>query len=63
MYTELHVHSNFSFPEGASHIEQLVLRALELGYEALVPRTATASSCIRTLMRASSGPSVSAKDD
>ena len=26
-YTELHAHSNFSFLEGASHIEELVLRA------------------------------------
>ena len=34
-YTELHAHSNFSFLEGASHIEELVLRALELGYESL----------------------------
>src|SRR3989337_577312 len=34
-YTELHCHSNFSFLEGASHIEELVLRARELGYEAL----------------------------
>ena len=30
-YTELHTHSNFSFLEGASHIEELVLRARELG--------------------------------
>lgn len=34
-YTELHCHSNFSFLEGASHIEELVLRAQELGYESL----------------------------
>lgn len=32
---ELHAHSNFSFLEGASHIEELVLRARELEYEAL----------------------------
>ncbi|MDR7540477.1 MAG: DNA polymerase III subunit alpha, partial [Armatimonadota bacterium] len=32
---ELHAHSNFSFLDGASHIEELVLRARELGYEAL----------------------------
>ena len=32
---ELHAHSNFSFLEGASHIEELVLRARELGYESL----------------------------
>jgi error-prone DNA polymerase len=35
VYAELHAHSNFSFLEGASHIEELVLRARELGYEAL----------------------------
>ena len=34
-YVELHCHSNFSFLEGASHIEELVLRARELGYETL----------------------------
>jgi error-prone DNA polymerase len=34
-YTELHTHSNFSFLEGASHLEELVLQARELGYEAL----------------------------
>ena len=34
-YAELHAHSNFSFLEGASHVEELVLRALELGYETL----------------------------
>ena len=34
-YAELHTHSNFSFLEGASHVDELVLRALELGYEAL----------------------------
>ncbi|KKL54823.1 hypothetical protein LCGC14_2261570, partial [marine sediment metagenome] len=34
-HSELHCHSNFSFLEGASHIEELVLRARELGYEAL----------------------------
>jgi len=34
-YAELHAHSNFSFLEGASHVEELVLRARELGYEAL----------------------------
>ena len=31
-YAELHAHSNFSFLEGASHIEE---RARELGYEGL----------------------------
>ena len=34
-YTELHCHSNFSFLDGASHIEELVLRAGELGQTAL----------------------------
>src|SRR3990172_9528917 len=34
-YAELHAHSNFSFLDGASHIEELVLRARELGYESL----------------------------
>jgi error-prone DNA polymerase len=34
-YTELHCHSNFSFLEGASHIEELVLRARDLGYQSL----------------------------
>jgi len=29
LYAELHCHSNFSFLEGASHIEELVLRARE----------------------------------
>ena len=34
-YVELHAHSNFSFQEGASSIEELVGRAVELGYPAL----------------------------
>jgi error-prone DNA polymerase len=34
-YAELHAHSNFSFLEGASHIDELVLRACELGYRTL----------------------------
>jgi error-prone DNA polymerase len=34
-YAELHAHSNFSFLEGASHIEELVLWARELGHETL----------------------------
>ncbi len=34
-YAELYAHSNFSFLDGASHIEELVLRARELGYESL----------------------------
>ena len=35
VYAELHAHSNFSFLEGASSPLELVLRARELGYEAL----------------------------
>ena len=34
-YTELHCRTNFSFLEGASHAEELVVRAAELGYAAL----------------------------
>ncbi|MFW5905204.1 MAG: PHP domain-containing protein, partial [bacterium] len=34
-YVELHAHSAFSFLDGASHPEELVLRARELGYPAL----------------------------
>ena len=34
-YVELHCHSAFSFLDGASHTEELVLRAKELGYPAL----------------------------
>jgi error-prone DNA polymerase len=34
-YVELHCHSNFSFLDGASHIEELVLRAAELGQKTL----------------------------
>jgi error-prone DNA polymerase len=34
-YAELHCHSNFSFLDGASHPEELVERAHELGLEAL----------------------------
>jgi len=34
-YVELHCHSGFSFLDGASHPEELVLRARELGYPAL----------------------------
>ncbi|MGA2470243.1 MAG: DNA polymerase III subunit alpha [Solirubrobacteraceae bacterium] len=35
MYTELHCHSAYSFLDGASLPEELVARALELGYDAL----------------------------
>ena len=34
-YAELHCLSNFSFLRGASHPEELVQRAVELGYGAL----------------------------
>jgi error-prone DNA polymerase len=34
-YVELHSHSGFSFLDGASHPEELVMRAAELGYPAL----------------------------
>jgi error-prone DNA polymerase len=34
-YAELHCHTNFSFLDGASHPEDLVDRAIDLGYEAL----------------------------
>jgi error-prone DNA polymerase len=35
MYAELHIKTNFSFLEGASHPDELVRRAAELGYCAL----------------------------
>ena len=34
-YAELHCHTNFSFLDGASHPEDLIERAIELGYSAL----------------------------
>src|SRR5438046_1335265 len=34
-YAELHCKTNFSFLEGASHPDELVNRAVELGYRAL----------------------------
>src|SRR5579871_5413790 len=34
-YAELHCKTNFSFLEGASHPDELVCRAAELGYRAL----------------------------
>ncbi|MDA0328318.1 MAG: DNA polymerase III subunit alpha [Gemmatimonadetes bacterium] len=34
-YVELHCHSGFSFLDGASHPEELAIRAVELGYPAL----------------------------
>ena len=35
MYAELHCHTNYSFKEGASAIDELLPRARELGYRAL----------------------------
>src|SRR5512137_400404 len=35
MYSELHCHSYYSFHDGASSLEELLLRAKELGYSAL----------------------------
>ena len=35
MYAELHCHSNYSFQEGASSVEDLLVRARDLGYRAL----------------------------
>ena len=35
MYAELHSKSNFSFLEGASHPDELIVRAAELEYAAL----------------------------
>ena len=34
-YAELHCLSNFSFQRGASHPQELVARAAQLGYQAL----------------------------
>ena len=34
-YAELHCHSNYSFQEGASSVEDLLVRSKELGYQAL----------------------------
>ena len=34
-YVELHCHSNYSFKEGASHVDELLDRAKELDYPAL----------------------------
>ena len=35
MYAELHCHSNYSFQEGASSVEDLLVRARDLGHQAL----------------------------
>ena len=34
-YAELHCHSYYSFHDGASSLEELLVRAKELGYRAL----------------------------
>ena len=34
-YTELHLHTSFSFLDGASQPEELIARALELGFDSL----------------------------
>jgi error-prone DNA polymerase len=47
-YAELHCTSNFSFLQGASHPEELVTRAAELGYEALaITDRATLTGIVR----------------
>ncbi|MCH8108186.1 MAG: DNA polymerase III subunit alpha [Chloroflexi bacterium] len=35
LYAELHCHSNYSFREGASSVEELLVRSRDLGYRAL----------------------------
>ena len=35
MYAELHCHSYYSFHDGASSLEELLIRAKELGYHAI----------------------------
>jgi error-prone DNA polymerase len=57
-YAELHCISNFSFQRGASHAEELVLRAYELGYAGLavtdecsVAGTARAHIALRDYVR------------
>ena len=52
-YAELHLVSNFTFLEGASHPEELVLRAAELGYEAVaITDECTLSGAVRAHMEA-----------
>lgn len=47
-YAELHARTNFSFLRGASHAEELVARAAELGYHALaVTDEATLAGVVR----------------
>ncbi|MBA2759824.1 MAG: PHP domain-containing protein, partial [Chloroflexia bacterium] len=35
MYTELHLHTSYSFLDGASQPDELVTKAAELGYTAI----------------------------
>ena len=51
-YAELHCISNFSFQRGASHPEELVQRAYQIGYEALA---ITDECSVAGVVRASSG--------
>ena len=47
-YAELHCVSNFTFLRGASHPEELVTRAKELGYAALAQDARAWSSAERS---------------
>src|SRR5438874_12752447 len=51
-YAELHCISNFSFQRGASHPQELVRRAYNLGYDALA---STDECSVAGVVRASSG--------
>lgn len=52
-YAELHMLSNFSFLEGGSHPEELVLRAAELGYRAVaITDECTLSGAVRAHIEA-----------
>jgi len=52
-YAELHMLSNFTFLEGASHPEELVLQAAELGYSAVaITDECTLSGAVRAHMEA-----------
>ena len=52
-YAELHMLSNFTFLEGASHPEELVLRAAELGYKAVaITDECTLSGAVRAHIEA-----------
>ncbi|MBK8072252.1 MAG: error-prone DNA polymerase [Ramlibacter sp.] len=52
-YAELHALSNFSFQRGASHPEELVQRAFDLGYEALaITDECSVAGLVRAHMKA-----------